>query len=166
MEIWDAYDKNEVRTGEDLIRGEKIPKGRYHLVCDVLVQHVDGSYLVMQRDLEKESCPGKFEATAGGSALKGEDPKQCAIRELQEETGILATNLQRISYDVWEHTIYYGYLTITDCEKDSIVLQEGETISYRWLSKEEFLQFVQSDDYIPSQYQRLKPYLAGIEEVE
>ena len=41
----------------------------------------------MQRDKRKH-LGGMWEATAGGSALQGEDPLACAIRELREETGI------------------------------------------------------------------------------
>ena len=33
MELWDAYDRDEKRTGGELVRGEPIPDGLYHLVC-------------------------------------------------------------------------------------------------------------------------------------
>lgn len=84
MEIWDAYNAGfEIIEGVTLIRGQEstIPPGVYHLVCDVLVRHTDGTYLLMQRDPRK-SYPNMWEATAGGSALKGETPVACAIREL------------------------------------------------------------------------------------
>ena len=45
MELWDAYDKNEVKLGFDLIRGESIPDNVYHIVCDTIVRHRDGDYL-------------------------------------------------------------------------------------------------------------------------
>ena len=35
MEIWDAYDENENLTGVNLIRGEAIPEGLFHLVCEI-----------------------------------------------------------------------------------------------------------------------------------
>ena len=60
-----------------LIRGEAIPDGFYHLVSDIIVKHVDGTYLLMQRDIRK-NYGGMWEATAGGSALKGEGPLACA----------------------------------------------------------------------------------------
>ena len=94
MEIWDAYDRNlEKIEGMTLIRGGKIPEGVYHLVCDVIVRHTDGEYLLMQRDSRKH-YGGMWEATAGGSALQGEKPLDCAIRELREETGIHAEYLE------------------------------------------------------------------------
>jgi 8-oxo-dGTP diphosphatase len=59
-------------------------------------------------------------------------------------------------------TIYYGYLCETDCDKKSITLQEGETISYLWLTKAKFLKFVESDKYIQSYKERMSEYLDSI----
>ena len=88
MELWDAYDKDSRKIqGITLIRGEAIPEGTFHLVCDVIVRHTDGSYLLMQRDKRKH-FGGMWEGTAGGSAIQNESPLECAARELQEETGI------------------------------------------------------------------------------
>ena len=40
MELWDAYDSNFKKVdGVTLIRGNVIPDGLFHLVCDVLVMH-------------------------------------------------------------------------------------------------------------------------------
>ena len=78
MECWDAYDRDFKKVqGVTLIRGEKVPENCFHLVCDIIVRHADGSYLVMQRDKRKH-LGGMWEATAGGSALQGEDPMACA----------------------------------------------------------------------------------------
>ena len=164
MEVWDAYKHDGSFAGCDLIRGETISDGLFHLVCEVLVKHKDGSYLLMQRDYEKESDPGMFEATAGGSALKGESPVSAAIRELREETGIIAGKLTqiggRISYN--RHALLYQFLCVTDCDKAAIALQQGETISYKWVSKDEFLKFMDSDECIPEQKNRLAAYLNSI----
>ena len=73
MEIWDGYLMDGSLANQDLVRGEPIPKDLYHLVSEILVRHVDGDYLIMQRDFNKPNYGGYYEATAGGSALKGED---------------------------------------------------------------------------------------------
>ena len=141
MEIWDAYDRNlEKIEGMTLIRGEKIPEGVYHLVCDVIVRHTDGEYLLMQRDSRKH-YGGMWEATAGGSALQGEKPLDCAIRELREETGIRAEQLEEVGRvrAAGRNAIYCEFLCVTDCRKDSIILQEGETSAYKWVTQDELL---------------------------
>ena len=94
MEIWDAYLSDGTKAGVDLIRGKEIPKGLYHLVCEIIVRHIDGDYLLMQRDPRKPNYGGMFEATASGSALKGEAPLTGAKRELLEETGLIANRIE------------------------------------------------------------------------
>ena len=158
MELWDSYNSDGTAAGTDLVRGEPIPEGLYHLVCEILVTHIDGEILLMQRDFRKPNYGGMFESSAGGSALKGETPLQCAVRELREETGIRCDDLQLIGTSRGEHSLYYNYLCITDTKKNSITLQEEETISYRWISEQEFIEFIHSDRMIPSQREHYTDY--------
>jgi 8-oxo-dGTP pyrophosphatase MutT (NUDIX family) len=142
IEIWDAYDRhfNKLENVK-IVRGEKIPDGMYHLVCEIIVKHNDGTYLLMQRDFGKH-YGGMWELTASGSALVGETSIECAIRELREETGIVAFDLQEIKRVVHEerHSIYIEYLCITNCDKNSVILQSGETINYKWVNKKTILE--------------------------
>lgn len=143
MEKWDAYNSDFERIdGKILIRGKEkeIPAGVYHLVCDVLVKHIDDSYLLMKRDYKK-AYGGMWEATAGGSALMGETPLQCAVRELKEETGIDALSLTEVGTEFSEdtHAVYVEFLCITDWDKNHIQMQEGETVDYKWVSREELI---------------------------
>ncbi len=145
MELWDAYDRAFQKIeGMTLIRGEVIPDGLFHLVCDIIVRHTDGTYLLMQRDPRKH-FGGMWEATAGGSALQSESPLECARRELWEETGINSTGLVNVGQITSRDTIYMEYLCVTDCDKGSITLQDGETVAYRWVSREELLAMKKSE---------------------
>ena len=145
MELWDAYDKTGKKLdGLTLVRGEPIPDGVYHLVSDTLVRHTDGSYLLMQRDMRKH-YGGMWEATAGGSALQGESPMDCAKRELFEETGIRADELTEVGRVTKGNSIYVEFLCVTGWAKDGVVLQLGETSAYRWVSREELLGMKKSE---------------------
>jgi len=147
MELWDAYDSSLVKIENvTLVRDETIPEGMFHLVCDILVKHVDGTFLLMKRDSQKP-FGGMWEATAGGSALAGETPLQCAVRELREETGIISTDLAEVGREVSNrtHSIYVEFLCITDWNKNKISLQKGETVDYKWISREELLAMNQDE---------------------
>ena len=142
VEIWDAYDKqfNKIENIK-LVRGEAIPDGMYHLVCEIIVKHTDGTYLLMQRDFEKH-FGGMWELTAGGSALTDETPIECAMRELREETGIVSFNLQELKRIIHDghHSLYVEYLCITNWDKKAITLQKGETVDYKWVEKKTLLE--------------------------
>jgi isopentenyldiphosphate isomerase len=161
MELWDAYKADGTLAGFELVRGEKIPAGCFHMVCEAVIQHVDGDFLLMQRSFTKEVYPGAWEIGAGGSALKGESRLEAVFREVREETGIDTGEFEEIYQLVQEkqQAIYYGYLLKTDYPKDAIQLQEGETIDYKWLTKEEFIEFYDTDQSIPTLKERLKDFV-------
>lgn len=160
MELWDSYDKNFNRIeGEVLVRGKRIPEGRLHLVCDIIVRHTDGEYLLMQRDPRK-TYGGMWKATAGGSALRGETPIECAKRELIEETGIDSRELTEVGriIDPDKRSIYVEFLCVTDCKKDGIRLQDGETVAYKWVSREELI-IMQKSELVT---ERMQKFIAEI----
>lgn len=59
-----------------------------------------------------------------------------------EETGVTAINLSEIGRIIQDahHALYVEYLCVTDCPKDSILLQEGETIAYKWVDRPTLLE--------------------------
>ena len=128
-----------------LVRDEEIPACVYHLVCHVLVRHVDGTYLLMQRDPTKSVYPNYWEATAGGSVLKGETVLEGAFRELREETGIVAQTLEELNRDVGKSQLNVRFLCITDCDKRSVKLQPGETCAFKWATATEILAMTESE---------------------
>ena len=168
MEIWDLYNEQGQKTGEtwERSRAKEIPEGRYHIVCDILIRHRDGEFLLTLRDPGKDPYPGCLEASAGGSALAGETPEQAARREMQEETGLAAERLELIGITrkPQSRSIVYAYLATVDCDKDSIRLQEGETAGYRWVGRQDFLKLIREEPVLKIQYPRYRPYLDTLEE--
>lgn len=156
MEIWDGYYEDGTLAGIDLVRGEEIPQGVYHLVTQVLVRHEDGDYLLMRRDPAKPNFGGWWEATAGGAALKGEGSEACARRELREETGIETVAFILTHRVVEKGRIYDCYLCVTGWEKSAVVMQQGETVDFRWVGPEEFAAFLDSEEMIPAQRRRCR----------
>lgn len=162
MELWDAYDSDLHRVeGITLTRGEPVPAGLFHLVCDIMVRHTDGTYLLMQRDPRKH-YGGLWEATAGGSALAGETPLECAVRELREETGISADGLTQVGVEISGETraVYVEFLCVTDWDKEAVTLQEGETVDFQWVSRNELLA-MERDELVTQRMQRYIGELKG-----
>ena len=55
--------------------------------------------------------------------------------------------------------MFYSYVCETDQDKDSIILQEGETTAYKWVDAAGLLEYVDSDDSIKTHNERNKKYL-------
>ena len=165
MEIWDLYDKNMNplhKTWERRkSRKQGIPEGEYHIVCDLLIRHADGDFLLTRRDLNKEIAPGLWEASAGGSALAGETPEEAAYREMLEETGLKPEKLEFVNSMVsdWSNSIFFSYVAYVSCDKDSVKLQEGETIEYKWVDLEGFFKFLDEEDALNGHNERYKKYI-------
>ena len=68
-----------------------------------------------------------------------------------------------ISFSITVKVIFsyniYSFFVETNATKDSIVLQKGETISYKWVNRDGFIEYINSDEAIPSQRARLKKFL-------
>ena len=138
MEIWDLYDETGRKTGEtwERSRAREIPEGRYHIVCDVLIRHRDGDFLLTVRYPGKEMYPGCLEASAGVTRNPG------------------------------TRSAVYAYLAAVNCGKDSVRLQKGETSGYRWVDTPTFLRMIREEPVLKIQYPRYRPYLDTLEKPE
>ena len=87
MEIWDLYNLDGEIIGEH-VRGTQMPENGYHLVVHIWIRNSDGKYLMTQRSEKKKTYPFFWECV-GGSVLKGEKSFDAALREVQEEVGIV-----------------------------------------------------------------------------
>lgn len=168
-EIWDLYDRNGNRTGETFVRKpgnyKDIPDGRYHLGVDILALHEDGTYLLTKRSDDKDVYPGFWEASAGGAAKSGEEPLEAATRELLEETGLTADSMELVNVlfkDGGSHAMFYSYLAHVSGDKNRVMLQEGETTAFKWVDRNGFLEYVDSDKAIVSHNQRFAKYIQSI----
>lgn len=151
-ELWDACDREGHPLGFSLVRGEPIPEGVWHRVVEIFSVTTGGRVLVTKRHPDK-SWGGRWEYT-GGSVLAGEEPLAGAARELREETGISVPEaaLRPLYMDPRPgidglNTIYYCFVNFFDLSKQTIRLQEGETVDYRLLPYDEFKQFIFTDEF-------------------
>lgn len=165
-EMWDAYDKDENKLGFEIprSRAKSLPEGVFHVVIFVYCITRNGKVLTTRRSPLK-TYPLKWEVT-GGSIITGETPKEGAIRELFEETGIVCTGeeLEQL-YDLTDfdkQCIYHGFSLVIK-EDEKIKLQDDETIDYKLLNFDEFKELVLSDDFVPSEKKR---YLQFKDEIE
>lgn len=139
MELWDLLDNDRQPTGETLQRGEPLPPGRFHTIIGVWTIHDQlRRILLTKRHPQKLICPNQWENT-GGSILAGEDSCVGAAREVREETGMNChcgdlTHIRTIRIPT---AFVDCYIYHTNIDPNAIVLQEGETVDWCWVTLDE-----------------------------
>ena len=80
--------------------------------------------------------------------------------ELFEETGIEADSFELINrtFRDTSHSLVYSFVTTVDCDKDSVILQEGETTDYKWVDAAGLIEYSQSDLAIKTSVERYRPF--------
>lgn len=138
METWDVFDSERQPLRKTHQRGEAMNPGEYHTVVEIWTVDSNKHVLVTRRDPRKEEYPDKWENT-GGSALSGETSRQAAVRELFEETGIIAREdeLAYLGTDQEVSAFVDVYLLRRDMPLSELTMQEGETVDAKWISLEQ-----------------------------
>ncbi len=106
------------------------------LVKAILLYKQDGIFyfLELTRSPRKSFCPLMGDLP-GGKVDTGELPIAAIKREIQEETGIVVSNLHQIIVYDWENSQEYReyfYCAMVDIQE--VVLAPEEHISYRWIA--------------------------------
>lgn len=151
MEYWDLYDEHFQKIGRTHLRGEKIPKGTYHLVVHVCIFNQKGEMLIQQRQYFKEGWPNLWDVTMSGSALKGETSQQAAMREVKEELGldIDLTNCRPSLTNHFEQGFDDIYLIHQEVDLSKLHLQYEEVQDVKWASQQEILKLMKEGQFIP-----------------
>ena len=117
--------------------GESSDGRKMHYSVGIIVKHGD-KYLLMDRI----NPPPGF-ACPAGHIDEGENADTAAVRELKEETGIDAKNLEFISEQEipWNYCrsaeVHYWYLYRVAVDSEDIVTEKDEARSMKWYSLEE-----------------------------
>lgn len=160
MEKRDLYDGEKNLTGETIIKGEKIPEGRYIVVVLVFIQNSEGKFLIQKRSERKN---GKY-ATTGGHPKSGESSIQGILTEVKEEIGLdLNPNSLKLYFSgksekervFWDD--YYIKMDVEDIKK--LKIQKEEVSSVEWFSKNEILELMKQDKFFNNHYEEFENLL-------
>ena len=168
MELWDLYDANRKPLDEVIIRGTRIPKGKYHIVVECMILDENDNILITKRAPGKHH-PYTWECTTG-SIMTGEDSLSGIKRELFEETGIVLPEdrIHLIRTETTDRTIRDTYLACVELiDLESIRLQPEETIEAKTCTLEQFQksEFDEKDPdaaFLVAQYSRFQSLMGKI----
>ena len=158
----DIYDENRKLTGRVHLRGTPWNKGEYGLVVCVWVYDGRG-HLLMTRRAPEKTFAGTWE-NSGGAVKAGETSLQAIVRELREETGIVAAPEEfELFCTDRDRTVFYDFYCLKrDISLDEITLQPGETDNVKWVTFGEVHTMIDRGEVckiIANQYLRQEKYL-------
>ena len=154
MELLDICDEQGNPTGETVERDIAHRDGILHRTAHVwIVRNKEKGFdiLLQKRSMEKESFPGLFDTSSAGHIPAGDDPVTSALRELEEELGIIAApedlayaGMFRIRYEKEFHGRIFKDNEVTRVfvyrkavEAGNLKLQKSEVDEVRWFDLEE-----------------------------
>ena len=161
MEILDICNEDGTLTGKTVPRDIAHRDGILHPTAHVwVIRKTDRGYdvLLQKRSMEKDSFPGLYDTSSAGHISAGEEPLTSAVRELEEELGILAEPRElafagtfRIRYEKVFHGKLFRdnelarvYVYREPVRIEELSLQEGEVDEVRWFGLDEVYREVQA----------------------
>ena len=160
MEYFDIVDESGLPTGEIVSRDIAHRDGIRHRTAHVWVvrpAHAGYDILLQKRSRNKDSFPGFFDTSSAGHIPAGIDFVPSAIRELEEELGVIAApeelhfcGQRKIHFE----EEFYGEMFRDDQvsniyllwrDQESFALQKEELSEVRWFDFEECVDAVQNN---------------------
>ncbi len=163
MEYIDVYDENRNFLNKVVKRCDTLGEKEFRLAVSVLVINKNDEILTTLRSSQKSSYPNKWENTTGG-VVSGEDMISACIRELYEETGIVAkvNEFSKIAEFISGDLLFDTFVLFKDVKLEDIKLDEKETVDARFVSIEEFDRMIEEGMVLEPQGQVFKDSLREI----
>ena len=151
MELFDVYDKNRLKTGRTLIRGEQSGDGYLRTVIHICIIDREGRMLIQQRQSSRKSWADMWDVSVGGGVLSGEDPCQAAEREAAEELGLkIDFSHMRPAFTVnFIHGFDDYFIVRADPDISSLKLQQEEVKDVKWATPDEIISMIDDGSFIP-----------------
>ena len=158
LEQFDILDKDGNATGLVASKGSRLGRGQYYLGTHVYIFNSALEFLIQQRTFDKEFLPGGWDVHLEHT-VAGETSRQCAIRGLYEEIGLLASEadicfLGRFMWEECSHIIDIYFLK-ADFDINKLTIEKSEVAGVKAIPKEEMINLVENMFYRPAEYRKL-----------
>lgn len=123
-------------------------------VVSIWVVDEAGNILLQQRSFLKKLDPGDWSAAAEGTVEAGDSYDETALRELEEEIGVLGITLtptKKIQHKMASlgSRIRQGYIAVIPHKDASeFTIQKEEVEQVRWFTPDEFIEFCKKAEQI------------------
>lgn len=152
MELIRVVDEDGNDTEEVLEREDIHDLCKLHNEVTIYIVNRKGEVLLQRRSKNRRFCPNMLGVIAGHVGYL-EDPLTCAIREVNEEVGLIVDNCNIhelcSKYLVMEEEnnhFMYPYYVITDMGEEEFVIQKEEVSYVKWYGIDNVIRLIESGD--------------------
>lgn len=151
-EKWDLLNADRIPTGEVFDRKDRIVPGQLHTVVHICIFNENNELLIQHRTNTKACWGGKWDFSAGGSAVSGETSRDAARRETKEELGLDIDFENRrphltVQFDCGFDDHYIVRLQALSLS--SLCLQPEEVQGVKFASLDEILSMIDEATFVP-----------------
>jgi 8-oxo-dGTP pyrophosphatase MutT (NUDIX family) len=146
-ELLDLVDDTDTVIGQILRRDANVlapMSGNYVRAIHVFIMRGDGKLWIPVRGMQKTLAPGGLDFSVNGHTISGETYEQTALRELEEETGLVVSpdDLELVA-TIQPTSVYFArlYVLRTDVEPQL----SGEHSSGNWIGINDLQTLLQQD---------------------
>ncbi|MGN0484381.1 MAG: NUDIX domain-containing protein [Lachnospiraceae bacterium] len=166
MEEWDIYDENKEKTGRTMKRNDwHMKPDEFHLTVLGVIKRPDDTFLITQRNLDKEWGAGWWEVPGGG-VQAGESSEDAVKREILEETGVDVSDAKggysftykRVNPEEQNNYFVDVYVFEMELQETDVTPQESETSGFSFATREEIAAY--ADQGIFLHYDSIKQAFA------
>lgn len=151
FELLDIVDTEGTKTGKILDKDLAHDRNLLHNEIGIFIFNNNKEILIQKRSANKRFNPNKWGLCAGHVGAY-EDLKLAALRELEEEIGIVAKPDDLVLFDKViknresNSNITYEYYMFLDKEERDFIIQEEELSAVKWIPFKEYKQMILNND--------------------
>ncbi|MDF3001308.1 MAG: hypothetical protein K0Q48_1427 [Bacillota bacterium] len=159
MELLDIVDEKGNLTGETIEREIAHRQGVLHRTSHVwIMRKISGKtqVLLQKRSANKDSFPGCYDISSAGHIPAGDEYMESALRELEEELGIIAEPEELIycgqrrfefrewfhGQEFWDNQVSNVYALWRNIETAALTIQETEIEAVLWMDLDQCIAMV------------------------
>lgn len=159
-EYIDILNSNGKKTGKTCLKSEAHKKGIFHASAHIWIFDTKKNVLIQKRAVNKDTFPNLWDISVAGHISAGEEPITSALREVEEEIGLIITqeqlcligtaqkSIQHHSHLI-DNELHYIYVCEIDFDIRSLKIQKEEVSAIQSIPLNDLIKKVTTPDFVP-----------------
>ena len=159
-EYIDILNKKGEPTGETCLKSEAHKKGIYHASAHIWIFDNDKNVLIQKRAANKDTFPNLWDISVAGHISAGEAPLTSALREVEEEIGmiiskeqlhLIGTSKKSVQHhaNLIDNELHYIYVCEIAFNINSLKIQKEEVSALQSIHLNDLIEKVKTKDFVP-----------------